>query len=107
MVVEENNPRMVIRETELERTLRYVELIGERDLDEGVCSVFLLLGDCLLEGSRREDPSSSLRQLMYIIRLARLDEEQLCQFCSVVDDAGGMDSRQAHHLINGLLERRP
>jgi hypothetical protein len=103
----DNNPRVFIQSTDLERTLRYVELLEEEvDLDEDVKNVLAMLGDCLPMGSKRDERGASLKQVKYICLLAGFDGDQARQFCRVINLAGGMDSLQAHHLITKLEPTR-
>jgi hypothetical protein len=105
----DDNPRLTIRGTDLERTLRFMEVLqDEYDLiiDEKIRNVLMLLGDCWPTGSRREGRGASLKQVRYVALLAGFDLDQVRGFCRVVNQVGGMDSRQAHHLINELLAAR-
>jgi hypothetical protein len=102
----DDNPRLAIRGTDLERTLRFMEVLQEGDddlLDDEVRNVLMLLGDCWPTGSRREVRGASLKQVRYVALLAGFDLDQVRGFCRVVNLVGGLDSRQAHHLITRLL----
>lgn len=63
----------------------------------------MLLKDCWPTGSTRDVRGASFKQLKYVCLLAGFNIDQTQQFCRVVDLAGGLDSLQAHHLINELL----
>ena len=102
MVPDKDNLRMVIWGTDLERTLKYMELLEEQELDDEVHSVLQLLGSCLPEGTRREELGASFKQMGYLSYLAGFDVEQAHEFCRLIREAGGMDSSQAHHLIKHL-----
>ena len=75
----------------------------EDDLDEEVENTLVLLKDCWPTGSMRTVRGASYKQIKYVCLLAGFDVDQTRQFCRVVNFAGGMDSLQAHHLINVLL----
>ena len=97
------NPRVVIHDTDLERTLRYMEVLKEEDdLDKEVKNTLILLNDCWPTGSKRDVRGASFKQLEYICQLAGFDVGQAQCFCRVVNLAGGLDSLQAHHLITEL-----
>ena len=99
-----SSPRVVIHDTGLERTLRYMQALKEEDdLDEEVKNTLMLLKDCWPTDSKRDVRGASFKQLQYVCQLTEFDVDQTRQFCRVVNIAGGMDSLQAHHLINELL----
>ena len=100
---DKGNPSVVIRDTDLERTLRYMEVLEENDLDEEVKNTLMLLKDCWPTGSKRDVRGASFKQLKYVCLLAGFDVIQTRQFCHLVNLAGGMDSLQAHCIINELL----
>ncbi|HEY6751137.1 MAG TPA: hypothetical protein VI027_07415 [Rubrobacteraceae bacterium] len=97
-----DNPRLLIKDTDLERTLRYMEILEEVDLDKKVSNVLLMLGDCFPSGSTRDVRGASLKQVRYITMLAGFDIAQTKQFCRIIKEVGGMDSQQAHFLIAAL-----
>ena len=97
-----DNPRLLIKDTDLERTLRYMEILEEADLDKKVSNVLLMLGDCFPSGSKRDVRGASLKQVKYITKLAGFDITQTKQFCRIIREVGGMDSQQAHFLIDAL-----
>jgi hypothetical protein len=78
-----------------------VLLLEEDDLD-GRIRYVELLGSCLPSGKKCDVRGASFRQVRYIARLAGFQEAQVREFCRVVNEAGGLDSTQAHHLINEL-----
>ena len=101
------NPRNVIWGSSLERTMRYMKILEEEDLNPRVHYTFSLLNDLLPSGTKRDIRGASYKQLFYICRLAGLtDEEALEDFTYIVNEAGGLDSLQAHHIINRLLETK-
>ncbi len=92
----------------LERTMRYMELIEVKDLDPKVHDVFYLLNDLFPSGTERDVRGASYKQLSYICGLAGItDDESLSTFTHMVNEAGGLDSLQAHHIINRLLSNEP
>ncbi len=97
-----DNPRLLIKDTDLERTLRYMEILEEADLDKKVSNVLLMLGGCFPSGSKRDIRGASLKQVKYITMLAGFDITQTKQFCRIIREVGGMDSQQAHYLIDAL-----
>ena len=102
-----NNPRLVIHDTDIERTFRYMEVLRVEDILDGeVRDLLMLLMDCWPTGSKRDMRGASLRQVKYICLLAGFDADQAHQFCSLINDAEGMDSLQAHHLLTELLAAR-
>ena len=103
MSEQNDNPRMVIWGTDLERTLTFMELLeDEDDLDEKVRDVISMLGDCFPVGTERDLRGASFKQTRYISLLAGFDLDQVHEFCRIVTLAGGLDSGQAHHLITKL-----
>ncbi len=103
-----DNPRLLlIHDTDLERTLRFMEVLEEEDdLDEEVRQVLLMLSDCFPAGTKRDLRGASLKQLKYICILAGFEEDQVHEFCRIINLAEGMDSLQAHHLITKLEATR-
>ncbi len=100
----DDNPRNMIHNSSLERTMEYLNIIEIEDLDERVRRVFLLLGDALPLGTQRDNRGASFKQLRYICMLAGInDDESLGDFTRVIKRAGGIDSLQAHTIINGLI----
>jgi hypothetical protein len=100
------NPRNAIRGSTLERTMKFMELADE-DMDERVRDVFLLLGSALPSGSERDVRGASFKQLRYICVLAGLtDDASLGDFTRAINEAGGLDSLQAHTMIDKLLEQK-
>jgi hypothetical protein len=94
---------MSIRHSDLERTLDLMRLSDEEDLKEKVRRIILMLGNCLPSGNKRDALGTTYRQMLYIVSLAGFDRDEATQFCRLVEDAGGLDSNQANHLINELL----
>jgi hypothetical protein len=89
----------------LERTMRYMERLEEEDLDPKVHDVFCLLNDLFPSGGVRDVRGASHKQLSYICALAGItDPESLGTFTRIINEVGGLDSLQAHHIINRLLE---
>ena len=87
--------------------MKYMKILEEEDLDPKVHYTISLLNDLLPSGTKRDIRGASYKQLFCICRLAGLtDEKALKDFTHVVNEAGGLDSLQAHHIINGLLERQ-
>jgi hypothetical protein len=104
---DKGNPRLIIQDTDLERTLKFMEVLDEEDdLDEEVKNTIMLLKDCWPTASKRDVRGASFKQLKFVCQLAGFDVVQTRQFCRVVNLAGGMDSLQAHHLITELLAAR-
>jgi hypothetical protein len=102
---DKGHPRLIVQDTDLERTLKYMKVLDEEDdLDEEVKNTLMLLKDCWPMGSKRDVRGASFKQLKFVCQLARFDVDQTRQCCRVVNLAGGMDSLQAHHLINELLD---
>lgn len=97
-----DNPRMKIGRSDLERTLDLVRLSSEEDLKEKVRRIILMLSDCFPSGNKRDALGMTYRQMLYIVSLADFDREETTQFCRLVEDAGGLDSNQANHLIGEL-----
>jgi hypothetical protein len=101
---DKGNPRLIIEDTDLERTLKYMEILDdEDDLDEKVKNTLMLLKDCWPTASKRDVRGASFKQLKFVCQLVGFDVDQTRQFCRVVNLAGGLDSLQAHHFINELL----
>ena len=98
-----DNPRMMIWGTDLQRTLAFMDLLeDEDDLDEKVRAVISMLGNCFPVGTERDLRGASFKQTKYISLLAGFDLDQVHEFCRLVNLAGGLDSGQGHHLIDKL-----
>ncbi len=101
-----DNPRNVIWGSSLERTMKFMKL-AEEDTNERVRRIFLLLGDALPSGTQRDVRGASFKQPRYICVLAGLtDDASLSDFTRAINEAGGMDSLQAHTLIDKLLKQK-
>lgn len=100
-----SNLRMALHSSSLERTMRFLNYIENTNLTEKVYETLLVLGDCMPSGSKRENLGITYRQMLYVIYLAGFDRESSLQFCDAVNEVGGMDSQQAHYLINRLKQK--
>ncbi len=99
----DGNPRNMIHKSSLERTIEYLNIIENEDLDERVKNVFLLLGEAFPSGTKRDIRGASYRQLSYICRLAGIrDDDSLRDLTCTINRVGGLDSLQAHVIINKL-----
>jgi hypothetical protein len=93
---------MRVRHTDLERTLNLMRLLEGGGSRSRVGRVVSMLGDCFPSGTRRDELGVTYRQMLYLLALAGFDREEALLFHRAVQAAGGMDSNQAHHLINRL-----
>lgn len=99
--------RSVLRRTSLERTMEYMHILEEENLDDRVRELLLLLSDHLPTGTKRDIRGASLRQLGYVCLLADFDQGLSREFARVVDLGGGLDSGQAHAIITKLKNSKP
>ncbi len=100
------NPRMGTRCSDLERTLELMSLCEELIVKEKVRKTIRMLGSCFPSGTKRDTLGITYQQMLYIISLARFDEDEALQFCRIARMAGGLDSHQAHYLIGRFKEEK-
>jgi hypothetical protein len=101
---DKGNPRVVIQDTDLERTLRYMEVLEEEDdLREGVKNTLITSKGLLADGIQEGRAWGILQTVKVHLPTREVDVDQVRQFCHLVNGAGGMDSLQSHYIVNELL----